>query len=411
MEARIENDPTIPRPEAVGINEPNPEIPAEISTHSHMKIFVESVAESLPVTIVMSLFTIWALFSDDIRLAAASKDADEGFVIVITIAFFLFLTELLAACFYKEGYLELPKFTPVPNESFTDKIKRIINFGSFYFWLDVIATASLIFEIPWIIGDSVDTSNQASLKSARAGRASRAGARAGRIVRLVRMVKLYKYYTSKEEMDHTKSGTGGGKKKVEKAKGSTDEMMEDLQTESHVGAAMSDITTRRVIVLVLVMLIVIPLLSYTAIDVSSDFGGHVFHRMVKSNITTPGAYTDGINTALHSLKSDLKLLHLRSYGTVYYDDKSKMDSLRGEEMTKYLYRSYANTPTGGRVLVTTSAIFDVQHTTRATALFSIYLTIFILFLLVVSDDITPPSPPPPPFSLDDRSGHTSSRRM
>jgi hypothetical protein len=398
MEPRSENEPTNPRPETVGITEPNPEtteVPAELSFKSHMKLCVEGIAEGLPVTIIMSLFTIWALFSDDIRLAAASKDADEGFVIVITIAFFLFLTELLAASFYKEGYLELPQFTPGPNESFLDKVQRIVKFGSFYFWLDVIATASLIFEIPWIIGDSVDTTNQASLKSARAGRASRAGARAGRIVRLVRMVKLYKYYTSKEDelngtLDHTKSGTGSApkqkKKKVEKVKGSTDEMMEELEYESHVGAAMSDITTRRVIVLVLVMLIVIPLLSYTAVDVSADFGGHVFHRMVKANITTPGAYTDGIDTAIHSLKS-LKLLHLKSYDKVFYDNKSKRNSLRSEEMQEYLYRSYADLPTGGRVLVTTSAVFDTQHTTRETALFSIYLTIFILFLLVVSSSL------------------------
>jgi hypothetical protein len=113
----------------------------------HFKEMVELAAESLPVTIVMSLFTVWALFSDDIRLAATMQDADEGFMIVISIAFFLFFAELIAASYYKEGYLILPSFTPVPGESFCDKVKRVTNLGSFYFWLDIIATLSLIFEV------------------------------------------------------------------------------------------------------------------------------------------------------------------------------------------------------------------------------------------------------------------------
>jgi hypothetical protein len=116
-------------------------------TEMHFKEIVELVAESLPVTIVMSLFTIWALFSDDIRLAATMQDADEGFMIVISIAFFLFFVELIAASYYKEGYLILPSLTAVPGETFCDKVKRLTNLGSFYFWLDIIATLSLIFEV------------------------------------------------------------------------------------------------------------------------------------------------------------------------------------------------------------------------------------------------------------------------
>jgi hypothetical protein len=149
MEPKSEIEPTIPAPESVGIGEPKPN-DAEVlpeQQQPYLKALVETVAESAPVTIVMSLFTIWALFSDDIRLAAAPKEADEAFVIVITIAFFLFATELIAGCFYKEGYLHLPSFTEVPNETFWGKVKRIVNFGSFYFWLDVIATVSLVFEV------------------------------------------------------------------------------------------------------------------------------------------------------------------------------------------------------------------------------------------------------------------------
>lgn len=147
MEGQSERETTIPQSEQVGISEPNQNDPPNDLKENRLKIFVESIFEGLPVTIVMSLFTIWALFSDDIRLAAAPKEADETFVIIISIAFFLFFIECLAGCYYKPGYLELPSFTPVPGETIFGKIKRICNLGSFYFWLDIIATVSLIFEV------------------------------------------------------------------------------------------------------------------------------------------------------------------------------------------------------------------------------------------------------------------------
>ena len=102
----------------------------------------------------------------------------------------------------------------------------------------------------------METDDQSSLKSARAGRASRAGARAGRIVRLVRMVKLYKYFKTQAKNDdsalmHSTSFESGvvaqsrRETKIEKREESTEVDLSNLAAESHVGAAMSDLTTRR----------------------------------------------------------------------------------------------------------------------------------------------------------------------
>ena len=76
--------------------------------------------------------------------------------------------------------------------------------NSFFFWLDLIATISLIQEIDWIftpllnIGsshDSVGTSSNAAAhavaKATSAGRITRV-LRVVRIIRLIRIVKLYK---------------------------------------------------------------------------------------------------------------------------------------------------------------------------------------------------------------------------
>ena len=196
----------------------------------------------------------------------------------------------------------------------------------------------------WIIGDSLNTSGQSGLNSARAGRASRAGARAGRIVRLVRMVKLYKYYSESNEdtnsnkkqlkknenpqsashlapvvssaletnnnnsntiYPHTLQGIKEGDYESEKIQSQVSEVSlakldqgHDREShqkksnfkfddeESKVGAAMSDITTKRVIILVLVMLICLPLMSYSSVDVSPSYGTHVFHEVMRSSLIT-----------------------------------------------------------------------------------------------------------------------------
>ena len=77
-----------------------------------------------------------------------------------------------------------------------------------YFWLDLLATLSLIPEIPFlwnpieeIVSPIFDTSGSATqLSTTRAVRASRIGSKAGRVIRIVRLaraVKLFKILTAR----------------------------------------------------------------------------------------------------------------------------------------------------------------------------------------------------------------------
>jgi Ion transport protein len=102
------------------------------------------------------------------------------FYVLTIIAMSFFLIEIILASISKEGY-----------------------FLGFYFWLDLIATLSLIFDIGWfwdaILGTGGTQANAASAaKAAKAGRGARVGTRASRIarivrlIRLIRIVKLYK---------------------------------------------------------------------------------------------------------------------------------------------------------------------------------------------------------------------------
>jgi len=79
-------------------------------------------------TTIMTVLTLFALFGDDFRLWFAQKDADVYFFAILTISFILFFFEILI------------------NSGVQDDFKY-----SFFFWLDIIATASLLIDIEFIV--------------------------------------------------------------------------------------------------------------------------------------------------------------------------------------------------------------------------------------------------------------------
>ena len=114
---------------------------------SVVKFACEAIVESSYWVAMMTVFTIWALFDNDIRLASTNQNADLGFEVVISIVFFFFLFEILAQSAYKEGYWVAPDWAPLPRETNLQTWIRRLMIGSFYYWLDWIATLSLITEV------------------------------------------------------------------------------------------------------------------------------------------------------------------------------------------------------------------------------------------------------------------------
>ena len=238
----------------------------------------------------------------------------------------------------------------------------------------------------------MDTNDQTSLKSARAGRASRAGARAGRIVRLVRMVKLYKYFKAQKKaeaeaaakIEAAAMNAAGENHVTEKVVEDEDDKMAELTPESHVGAAMSDLTTRRVIVLVLVMLIAIPLLSYSTSDFAPTYGTTLVHSYAKLNTSSDTSeYDSSYYMAVNNVVANLDCLHLSVNDKVFFHD-NYLDDLRDVETLTIDFKTYVPSPDGsGNVPVETISIYDMRNSSVQTATFGIYMTIFVLFLLVV----------------------------
>lgn len=101
--------------------------PLDISSMKKEKI--AAFVDNSYVVLFMTMITIYALFFDDIRIIAFTKHADNIFFSLTTLSLVCFTVEISLASYakYDEYYL------------------------SFFFWLDVISTLSLIADIGWIM--------------------------------------------------------------------------------------------------------------------------------------------------------------------------------------------------------------------------------------------------------------------
>src|SRR3990167_2221270 len=165
--------------------------------------------ESTPVIIFMMTITIWVLFGDDIRQLAVQAPDDDMFYHIVLACFFFFFLEIILTFYSKPEYR-----------------------WSFFFYLDIISTLSLLMDVAYIsnvvFGEFNSASNPKSAASfAKTARASRIGTRASRIVRIVRLirlirvVKLYKATKQAELKDEKNRNKRRGKKGDKSIKGNS----------------------------------------------------------------------------------------------------------------------------------------------------------------------------------------------
>lgn len=87
---------------------------------------LEKFLDSKFFQIIINVMTVYALFADDIRSAFLPKSVDNGFDSITIVCMVLFTIEIILSVITKEKY-----------------------FNSFFFWLDIISTISLIFDLKW----------------------------------------------------------------------------------------------------------------------------------------------------------------------------------------------------------------------------------------------------------------------
>ncbi|CAG9331105.1 unnamed protein product [Blepharisma stoltei] len=302
-----------------------------------------SFLESNSLLAFMTIITIYALFGDDIRLAAFSKDEDDIFFSLATVCFALFSIELILSCLYKPDYI-----------------------FSMYFLLDLLSTLSLITDIGWIyesmIGvDSNSSKNASNIQNA--SKISRAGTRTTkyvRIIRLVRLLRVVKLYKN-ANVAITKTGT----EEIEAAV---------IPKESQVGKRFSDLTIKRVIIIVLLMLFILPFFDtdfYDSDPTSWNFGlDEVIAFEGRRGFW--GVVEEYWNYHVNDTRPIIYLYLEFSNGTNY----------TREGDADYTNLRYNEFETSGND--SSFSVFDIRADTRLAAILNICQTIFICFVFTVA---------------------------
>jgi hypothetical protein len=132
------------------------------ASRSSVRRWAKRASQNGYVTAFFAVVTLWVLVADDLRLAAMPPAADAPMAVLAIVCMVAFVIEIAMYSLGTKTYL-----------------------FSFFFWLDVLATASMILDVPAvklaIQGASDAGSSLQNTTLARATRMSRMGTKAGRV--------------------------------------------------------------------------------------------------------------------------------------------------------------------------------------------------------------------------------------
>ncbi|KAL3784601.1 hypothetical protein HJC23_007057 [Cyclotella cryptica] len=350
------------------------------------RMLVNRILDHNSTVTFMSLVTVYALYGDDVRKLAFQPSADNFFLTLSAMAFAIFTLEISLLCWCRENYLPRPTLEAAKKvmrkwgmrhslSSWFRELGKTLQVGSFYFWLDLISTISMVFEMPWMnYTEDIESAVDGSI----AGKASVAGASAAqklkviRMIRLVRLAKLYKYISTKQRA-----------KKVGPVESGERIGLDLVPAESHVGAEMSDRTTKKVIIGILVMLIGIPLLQADEVHYRNEF---TLNMVFENRLLLSDDYSEA-SFEKWEFSESLLLNTTPCIGVTYrgFDDGLRnraiipVDRARPADVRKEAMNTITISALGGSKAMTTT--FDDSQRIREEALLGILLTSFIIVLL------------------------------
>lgn len=209
------------------IEKPTVEVSDDVDEEKGPCAPLKSLLDSLPWSIITGINTAWALFAGDIALAYLDKDADMAIAYVTFVVFLCFLFELIGNLVSKRDYGAA--------DTLGEKM-------TMFFWMDVVGTFSLIPDFLIIFGYEFGAPKEAVL--ARVARAARIGAR------LSRLTKVFRVTDGKSKF----SGAFAGKEGMD--------LDGEPDVASQVGAKVADGISKKVVILVIVLLMAVPLFMY-----------------------------------------------------------------------------------------------------------------------------------------------------
>jgi len=222
------------------------------------------------IAITLSL-TFWALMGDDCRLKFTNQPADFFFDMMTVICIVVFSFEIVLSCMAKPDYV-----------------------GGFFFNLDVISTITLVLDIT-TVNDAIFQADDSDLSQVSSTKSARVGARAARVVRILRLVRILKLYKTVYEARQraAKRAIKDKKKDLDAWEDDVGDdftaLQESMAIQSNVGKKLTDLTTRRCVVLILAMMLVYPMLEAPGdiIAGSATYGADMVLQTFKAaNIAT-----------------------------------------------------------------------------------------------------------------------------
>jgi class 3 adenylate cyclase len=365
------------------------------------KWLVDSAQLNLSYNDLMLMVTLFVLFGNDMRILWFHPFLDSRFFVWYNIAFFLFLVEILLNCWAKTHIHE--HIIKDDKDARRQKKKRSVHgyLLSFFFWLDLLAIMSMVPDIEWMMkGLGLPTSLLGTYTfGSTAGRAGKIGAKMGRLVRMVRLVRLVKLYKVTSQKRREKKMIKELESMHEDGQVPQEEIealmcKEHSRKQSKVGAELSDIITKRVILAVLLMLCVVPLLSYSSSGLDAE---EATQYLQKVNVGVPSNGTMDCNILVESASSfrtymepregeifpflvALSVLPSRcnSAELVDFTDAATIEKVR-ENAVKILTFSSVD---GSGAQFSVTASFNLQPVAEEASAYSIALTVFVIIVLV-----------------------------
>ena len=293
----------------------------------------------LGVLLMVSLF-----LNESWVLGNATNSSDDALYSILSFVFIIFLLESVILSFVQPKY-----------------------FMGFFFWMDILGTFSILFDIGWI-ADTIFSGSGNSTSILRATRAAKLGARYGRLMRILKLMKFIKFLPCfKKEGDEEPEPT--------------------LSAVRRVSNSLTNVLSQRVAGLVMLMVIVLPFMSYN--QSISDSSVNAFLRtlklLAKEPTTPPALFTAAVGKFENFYKAkDQKLqsISIKSPNTgitqthTYFSNSD----IRTDNLVSFT-TNYLNPATGVND-VTITAVMDQTIPHKMDALYGMMIILLVIFVLV-----------------------------
>eukprot|EP00948_MAST-09A_sp_MAST-9A-sp1_P002127 g2127.t1 len=330
---------------------------------------IDQSLSSMKFSILMIVMTIVALYVDDFHKAFLPITSDNFIFFVLVLCLVFFSLEWVALCVVRKKY-----------------------FLSLFFWLDFIATVSIVFdfnEVYAVLISSMGGKNDVSdAQNVRSAKAARVGARATkilrimralRVIRFLRIFKLFKYLKQAKRED-------------------VEQNDDDSEKESSLWSGIADVTSEKLIIGILLMMCILPMVSIDEEVPVHEVAFLSLHNPASLAFSAP-FLTLKTKTFLERWNNSFTPpVYLRLNGTIILDDPQVYSKLRWLELKKVCFSNLSMVKCGENIQSTATPVlqpgidevwFSTKYEMRTTAIFGILKTTFVcLVLFLISYGIT-----------------------